>query len=259
MYQLLTSDENIDSFASLNEAQSYARLQDFVNEYDEAVTLAEAVTDDALQTRKETPEDIAARHEDALESWDADVSEALQHLVDTDEKAYPRHEPGTFAVDAAIGELGSAPVGQAGMGNIIEDGLRYVSDRELNEWRDAKELARKLVAGDFVKFRNLPEKTEVLHLAESVGYKADKAEGQEHCGFEPPSQEAKELLVQRFVQGKYRDPQDAKLNSEVLRNAARIAGGNASYPAAGKSALLNTIRGLLPAERGGQTAGQQVR
>lgn len=254
MYQLLTSDDNIDAFASLNEAQSYARLQDFVNEYDEAVHLTEAVTEDALQAKQDPREEIIAAHNHALESWDGDVSEALQHLVNTDEKAYPRHEPSDFAVDAALGELGSVPVGQAGMGNIIEDGLRYVSNRELNDYQRARELADKLVAGEFVKFRNLPEKREVVRLAEGVAYSADTPEGQAHCGFESPSEEAKQLLVKRFVQGKYRDPQDASIKSEVLRNAARIAGGNASYHASSKQALLKTIRDLLPAERTGQAA-----
>lgn len=258
---MLTDDATIDRFTSLAEARAYAKVQDFVEDYIERSEIIDEMETDAKEKKQMDPK-YAAALEGVRRDMDEQVKEALQFTHETDEKALPRHEPLEISIEGEKGAVGGAPIGAAGMANAVEEGLRYLGKRSGMQgslYVERKELARRLIAGDFVKFRHAYEKREVVGTAEVLGYKAETPEGVAHVGFEVPSNEAKRLLVSRLVQGQYKDPQDQGLSNGVLRNVARIAGGNATYTSDHKATILKTIRELLPAERPAGQRGQQRR
>lgn len=260
-YSLLTDDSTIDRFTSLGEARAYAKIQDFVEDYIERAETIDEMEADAKEKNK-LDDKYAAALDSVRKEMDNDVKEALQFTSQTDEAALPRHEPQEVELEGRRGEVGGATVGSAGMANAVEEGLRYIAKRtgiQGTHYIAEKELARRLVAGEFVKFRHLPEKREVLRIAENMGYKPETPKGEQHVGFETPDEEAKRLMVRRLVQGQYQDPADAALPNNLLKSVARIAGANASYTSEHKATLLKTIRGLLPAERPAGQRGAQRR
>lgn len=260
-YALLTDDSTIDRFTTLGEARAYAKIQDFVEDYIERAETVDEMEADAKEKNK-LDDKYAAALEGVRKEMDADVKEALEFAAATDEAALPRHEPTEVDVEGRKGEVGGATVGSAGMSNAVEEGLRYIAKRTGilgTHYIAEKELARRLVAGEFVKFRHLPEKREVLRIAENMGYKPETPKGEKHVGFEPLNEEAKTLMVRRLVQGQYQDPQDATLPNNLLKSVARIAGANASYTSDHKATLLKTIRSLLPSERPAGQRGAQRR
>lgn len=250
-FDSLTDDRTIDRFTSLSEARGYAKIQDFIDDYIERAEMIDELEERAKED-KQLDDEYATALQGVREAMDTDIKDALEFTVQLDEAALPRHEPKEVELEGRKGEVGGATIGSAGMANAIEEGLRYVAKRtgiQGTHYIAEKELARRLVAGEFVKFRHPPEKREVLRIAENLGYKPDTPKGESHVGFESPNDEARKLMVRRLVQGRYHDPQDATLPNNLLKSVARITGGNASYSSEQKATLLKTIRGLLPAER----------
>jgi len=258
----LTDDSNIDRLTSLGEVRAYAKIQDFVEDYIERAETIDEMEMDAKENNK-LDDKYAAALSSVRKEMDADVKEALEFTSQTDEAALPRHEPTEVELEGRKGEVGGATVGTAGMANAVEEGLRYIGKRtgiHGTHYIAEKELARRLVAGEFVKFRHLPEKREVLRIAENLGYKPETPKGEQHVGFETLGEEARSMMVKRLVQGQYQDPQDATLPNNLLKNVARISGANASYTSDHKATLFKTIRSLLPAERpAGQRGAQRKR
>lgn len=255
-YSMLTDDATIDRFTTLAEARAYAKVQDFVEDYIERDALLDDMANEAREKKQMDDKGVNAL-EEVRKDMDKQVKEALQFTSETDEAALPRHEPKEVELEGRKGGIGGATIGKAGMANSVEEGLRYIGKRQNvfgSDYVDPKELARRLVAGDFVKFRHLPERRDVLRIANNMAYSPDTPEGQNHLEMDELNDEAKKLMVGRIIKGEYKDPQDAGLSNSVLRNVARIAGGNATYTSDHKATMLKTIQSLLPAER---SAGQR--
>ena len=260
-YASLTDDALIERFRTLAEARAYAKLQDFVTDHIERADTLDEMENEARAANK-----LDAKYTAALESvrkdMDAQMTEALEFANSTDEEAQPRHTPVELVSGGGKGALGGATVGKAGMGNAVEAELRHVAARSGMQgdlYVEPRELARRLIAGEFVKFRHAFEKRTVLREAETLGWKADTntAAGEKHVGFEELGEEARRTLVQRLVQGQYKSPADQGHANSVLRNVARITGGNATYSSGHRAALMKTIGELLPAQRTGGAAGQR--
>jgi len=260
-YASLTDDALIERFRTLAEARAYAKLQDFVTDHIERADTLDEMENEARAANK-----LDAKYTAALESvrkdMDSQMAEALEFANQTDEEALPRHTPVELGSGDEEGALGGATVGKAGMGNAVEAGLRHVAARSSMQgdlYVEPRELARRLIAGDFVKFRHAFEKRTVLREAETLGWRADTntAAGEKHVGFEELGEGARRTLVQRLVQGQYKNPADQGHANSVLRNVARITGGNATYSSGHRAALMKTIGELLPAQRAGGAAGQR--
>lgn len=222
--------------------ESYIELMELVERSAKQIKTAQAEANEGEQKNDEEKVQRAARMEQDL---DADIEAGLEQLVRTQEEVSPRHLPQPV-VDAAFrGDVGDVPVGKVGMGRVVEGGLRLLANRVGHEWEDPKQLARRLVAGELVKFRTVNEKNTVVKLAAQMSKEA----GGEAVGFAPLAPEARKALMERLVQGRYERPGDAALKSNVMRNIARLTNGNPTYPAASRETLLKTIQSMLPAER----------
>lgn len=192
------------------------------------------------------------------DSTDLSIRDAMNHLIETDERSTPRHSPVHSDQQIADrGSIGDIAVGSQSTANVLEDDLRYLAKREGAEWQDPRELALKLIQGELVKFRDVPEKREVLKLAEEMGYTPGQEPGTENIGFEEVDGAARKALVKRLVAGQYKDANDAKVTGKYAQGVARLLGGNATYRAEGKQQLLKTIMELMPED--GQAGRRQAR
>lgn len=182
-------------------------------------------------------------------STDVSIRDAMNHLIETDERSTPRHSPAHSGQRIANkGSIGDIAVGSQSTVNVLEDDLRYLAKRAGAEWQHPRELALKLIQGELVKFRDLPEKREVLKLAEEMGYTPGQEAGTVNIGFAEVDGDARKALVKRLVAGQYKDANDAKVTGKYAQGVARLLGGNATYRAEGKQQLLKTIMELMPEE-----------
>lgn len=244
--------EDNESFESEPEMESYMSLLELI---EAAPARMETTQKQNEEGQTKNDDEMVRRAQRAQEELDADIEAGLVQLAETQEGVSPRHVPQDVTNETFEGEVGNVPVGKAGMGVVVEDGLRLLANRLGHEWEDPKKLARRLLAGDFVKFRNVNERNSVIALAKELSRRTD-AEGEStKITFAPLETEARKTLVERLVQGQSTLSRDAAPASPVLRNIARLTNGNPTYPAETRDVLLKTIRTLLPAER---TAGARV-
>jgi len=229
--------------------ESYMSLLELIEAAPARIETAQKQNEDG---QSKNDDEMVRRARRAQEQLDADIEAGLTQLAETQEGVSPRHVPQEVLNETFKGEVGNVPVGKAGMGAVVEDGLRLLGDRLGHEWEDPKKLARRLLAGDFVKFRNVNERNTVIALAKELNQRTDTEGRSPKIGFASLETEARKTLVERLVQGQSTLSKDAATASPVLRNIERLTRGNPTYPAQTRDMLLKTIRTLLPAER---TAG----
>jgi len=240
-------EDHPEDFENDRDLENYAELYDIVQTSDEGTEEAEEFLMQAGQTGNQ---DMTVRAEDENDASSEMINKGLQKLVEAQNWTTPSHEPKDLnVIKRSRGQVGSVPTGQGGMGSVVEDGLRMLGERECHEWQDTKQLAQRLVDGEFVKFLNKRERNDVTRLAEDIGYSSNTAPGNVHVGFAPLASDARRTLLERLVRGRYLESKDQGLRNETLRNIARVAGGNASYRPAARTTLLQTIQDMMPAER----------
>lgn len=219
----------------------------------EATDLARMDVNNALDVLKE-----AQASEDRVAIVDAEkkvakaeegITYALQLLAETKDKVYPVHEPGDIDMRKYFKDaIGNVANGGGGVGNTVEDSLRYLGGREGHEWRDPAVLARKVVRGEFVKFVSNREREEVeiklKQLEVSRSTKKGGQGGELGVRFAPMDMQTRNVVASRLVAGRGTDLADKDLESPVERQAARLVNG--MWPAQAKGTMLQTIRDHLP-------------
>lgn len=245
--------EEHPAFESEAEAESYMALMNLVEgaeaRYTEAGDLAEKA--DGANDKELTRE--ADR---AAQRVDDDIRAGLAQLQATQDMVRPRHTPRDVEPSQFSRDVGLVPVGAGGMGHVVEDGLRLLAKRAGHEWQHPKALAERLLAGEFVKFRNVPEKRDVIRVAGELGL--ESGDGAK-VKFATLDETARKAIVERLVRGRSGDAGDVVLKGDVLKNIARLTNANHTIPGDAKSTLLRTVQKLLPAERTMQSQRQQKR
>jgi len=236
--------------------ESYMSLLELI---EEAPTRMETAQKQNEEGQAKNDDEMVRRARREQEQLDADIEAGLAQLAETQEGVSPRHVPQEVPDETFRGEVGHVPVGKAGMGLVVEDGLRLLANRPGHEWEAPEKLARRLLAGDFVKFRNVNERNTVTTLAKELSRRADAESESSQIAFAPLETEARKTLVERLVQGQSTLSKDEATLSPVLRNIARLTNGNPTYPAETKDMLLKTIRTLLPPERTARSRDQAPR
>lgn len=239
--QVLLEDNPI--FETEPEVESYITLMELVEGAEARYTEAD---DLATKAEKENDREMSREADRATQRVDDDVRTGLAQLEATQNMVRPRHQPQEVSSSQFARDIGSVPVGSGGMGHVVEDGLRLLAKREGHEWEHPRAMAERLVAGEFVKFRNLPEKRDVLKAAGELGLEGS---GGAKVLFAPLDQGARTAVVERLVKGWSGDSADTALKGDVLRNIARLTNGNPTIPGDAKATLLRTVQSLLPAER----------
>jgi len=235
--------EEHEAFETEPELESYVALMELVEGAESRYTEAE----DLAAKGQKTNDKEASREADRIEQRvDDDIRAGLAQLEATQNMVRPRYEPQEIPISQFSNEIGLLPVGSGGMGHVVEDGLRLLAKRTGHEWENPRALAERLIAGDFVKFRNMPEKRDVLRMAGELGL---EGRGGEKVLFAPLDEGARKAVVERLVRGRNGDAADSAITNDVLKNIARLTNGNPTITGDGKAALLRTVQNLLPANQ----------
>jgi len=234
------------AFENEPEAESYMALMELVEGAEARYTEAEEL---AAKASKSNDKEMSREADRATQRVDEDIRAGLAQLQATQDMVRPRHTPQDVTLSHFAREAGYVPVGSGGMGHVVEDGLRLLAKRVGHEWEHPRALAQRLMAGEFVKFRNLPEKRDVIRMAGELGLEG--SEGAK-VKFTPLDESARKTVVERLVRGRNGDTADSELKSAVLKNIARLTNGNPTIPGHAKNTLLETVQNLLPPERPSQ-------
>ena len=164
-------------------------------------------------------------------------------------------DPADISTDALVGGGPAVIVGQWGMSELVEERLNRMAPAGLNDAGIRRQdLARELLRGSVVRFKDEEEKDSVLAMAESIATKEaelkSEAKGEliesEFAGFEPFGEDWKVRFSANTLKGEYEllgnigkegDPQD------LVRNTRR----NETYLPKDGDSLAARVRSLLAA------------
>lgn len=192
-----------------------------------------------VETIEKTPEEIVYMTEKTLR-----------------EKAVPiPYDLVDVSKEALVGKGPAVIVGQWGMSELVEDTLNRMAPVGLNDAGVRRQdLARELLRGSVVRFKDEEEKNGVLSMAESIATKDAELKSEKKgelieskfAGFEPFSEDWKFRFSAKMLKGEYDltgntgkegDPQD------LLRNTRR----NETYLPKDGDSLAARVRSLLAA------------
>lgn len=153
------------------------------------------------------------------------------------------HEPVTKEAYLRLGQNG-ATIAAGNLEGVLEDRLRLLAEPTQDGFRWPRDIAKRMLKGQFVSFESEEEKAAVLAAAEKVNTTVKK----EKRVFAPVATSSQGALVDSLIRGKYADPKATPYKQAVLNDVARYASNNGTYLADDQSKLIRKIRSLLPAE-----------
>jgi len=168
----------------------------------------------------------------------------------------PTHQP-----EDLITNRTSTFAGSAGAMAELETAMANLSRRNDKSWGHDEPLARRLIAGKLVRFRDEEEKTRVVKLAEEFASKTaniiqDK-KGQfvdkEDVGFVPVPEEYRKLLGDRAMAGRYELVEGVKGNTSEQRTLSHLKTSlqlNSTYSQSQAKAFNEFVARMWPAQKG---------
>ena len=207
---------------------------------------ADAEDADALLAKARDPAEKEKAQKRKTEI-DDQVRAALQDLQDAKDTVYPPHEPQPHTLDHFRGSVGDVPIGNAGMGTLVEDNLRHLASQGWEYgWRDPAKLAQRLVDGEFVKFDSFTEKRQVIDLVRSRAAMEGEGGDLKNVRFRTLRGDARRCVVERLAGGAV--VEGSGLQNQVLRRVEELTGGVVA-PGARKM-MVETVRELMPRPKG---------
>jgi hypothetical protein len=194
--------------------------------------------------------------------------EFIDSLEDHIKKPAIRFAPETFTHNDLITNRIATSVGPLGAFSEIDEATSRLAKREDTRFGSDAELARKLMAGRLVKFKDDAEKIRVTSLAEGwAGDTANKIQeklGEPvetlEVGFVPVGPDVRKSLTDKVVRGHYKDIKAVNGNSVKDKSMDHLAKSvlmNGSYtPTAGKT-MLDYIEKMWPPQSEGPAPPKQ--
>jgi len=151
---------------------------------------------------------------------------------------------------------------------VIEDRLKFLSERTQDNFRYAPHIAQRMMKGQFVSFQNEEERDTVVaaaekhaqHLANKIARrKPGELIEKREFHFSPLSQESQEQMVDMLIRGKYPDPNVGTYKQDILNHVARSTIKNGTYLAGDGSKFLQKVRSLLPVQTQPRAQSKQAR
>jgi hypothetical protein len=215
-------------------------------------------------------EEAAAEEEDEDEQDPTPQRELefIEALEDHLKKPEVRFAPETFTHDDLITNRVATAVGHLGAFSEIDEATSRLAKREDTRFGSDADLARKLMAGQLVKFKDVAEKIRVTSLAEGwAGETANKIQAKLgepvqtlEVGFVPIGPDVRKSLTDKVVRGHYREIKAVKGDSVKDKSMDHIAKSvlkNGSYsPTAGQS-MLDYIEKMWPPQSEGPVPPKQ--
>ncbi|KAI9880146.1 MAG: hypothetical protein M1830_005175 [Pleopsidium flavum] len=198
-----------------------------------------------------------------------DESKYMKEKAEKERGSRVPFQPLEVTQDRLRGDGPAVVVGEFGMANIVEEKLDWLAERPIGSYRRTDELARRLLSGEFVRFESDAEKDAVVKRAETLaveeGIRLSERKGEvvqpKEAGFEPITEEDRNLLVERLLKGSHEAPGSPPPEDGVLKELLRVTHRNETYLPRDASSLLGKVRGLLPAQtsRASRPAGAAAR
>ncbi|CAD0091535.1 unnamed protein product [Aureobasidium mustum] len=147
-------------------------------------------------------------------------------------------EPETVSRDEylKLGQ-GGATIAAGNFAGVIEDRIKIVAEAQQDEFRYAPDIAKRMIKGELVSFKDEQEKAAVLATVKK-----------EDFNFSALSANSQTVMFDKFVRGAYSDPKAAPHKNKVLNEIARTISRNSTYLNKDSTKLLRKIGSLLPSE-----------
>ncbi|KAL9116305.1 MAG: hypothetical protein Q9187_007172 [Circinaria calcarea] len=173
------------------------------------------------------------------------------------ERAVPiPYDPADISPEDLVGGGPTVIVGQWGMNEVVEERLNKLAPTGLNDAGTRRQdLARELLRGNVVRFKDEEEKNGVLAMAESIATKEAEEKSEEKGkliesnfeGFEPFDDEWNVRLLSNMLKGEYRLAEETNKEGDppdLVRNTRR----NETYLPKNEASLAAKVRSLVAAQ-----------
>lgn len=132
---------------------------------------------------------------------------------------------------------GGATIAGGNFAGVIEDRIKQVAEPTQDEFRYAPDIAKRMIKGELVSFKDEKEKADVLATIKK-----------EDFDFSPIPSNSQNVMFDKFVRGAYSDLNAAPQKNKILTEVARTISRNGSYLNKDSTKLLRKIGSLLPSE-----------
>ncbi|THV86643.1 hypothetical protein D6D13_00854 [Aureobasidium pullulans] len=185
-------------------------------------------------------EDVDANDElgrDPMGDSTANELTILEQFDKQDVTAVP-FEPETVTRDEylKLGQ-GGATIAAGNFAGVLEDRIKIVAEATQDEFRYAPDIAKRMIKGELVSFKDEQEKADVLATIKKGGFE-----------FSAIPSTSQNVIFDKFVRGAYPDLEAAPHKNRVLNEIARTISRNSTYLNKDSTKLLRKIGSLLPSE-----------
>ena len=132
---------------------------------------------------------------------------------------------------------GGATIAAGNFAGVIEDRIKVVAEAQQDDFRYPPHIAKRMIKGQLVSFKDEAEKEAVLATVKKEGFK-----------FSALSSNSQNVMFDKFVRGAYPDPKAAPHKNKILNEIASTISRNATYLDKDSTKLLRKIGSLLPSE-----------
>ena len=159
--------------------------------------------------------------------------------------------------ESLLGVGPAVAVGEFGMSELVEEKLRLVARSSMMEGRAGREEAvRRVLAGGLVRFETEEEKEEALAEAEKISKEVAELKSErkgelvepEAIEFVGLEEEERQAVMESLLKGEYAIEGEGA-GDGVMGHLMRSTSRNETYLSKDKSALLEKVRTLLPAQK----------
>lgn len=147
-------------------------------------------------------------------------------------------EPETVSRDEylKLGQ-GGATIAAGNFAGVIEDRIKIVAEAQQDDFRYPPHIAKRMIKGQLVSFKDEAEKEAVLATVKKEDFK-----------FAALNANSQNVMFDKFVRGTYPDPKAVTHKNKVLNEIASTISRNSTYLNKDSTKLLRKIGSLLPSE-----------
>lgn len=166
-------------------------------------------------------------------------------------------DPVEITEESLVGYGPSVVATQRGMSEVVEDCLDRMATQELVEVGVRhQELAKKLIRGELLRFKNEEEEKAVVALAQRMSNEGAALRSEEKgeivnpivADFEPLDEASRSRLAAYLISGEYK-PKDHAPSDPILQDVVRRTKINATYGFADTDKVVAKVTRLLPKQR----------
>lgn len=183
-----------------------------------------------------------------------------KYLIDKEREAIGRDVPyqvRDVSQESLVAKGPAVLMGEYGMAEMVEERLRLVARKSMMEGMEGmagrKDVIRRVLAGEFVRFENEQEKEEVLAEVERISKRGAELRSEEKGEIVEPratefavlEEAERKALVAGLLKGEYTVEEEGA--EGLLGHLMRSTSKNETYLPKDGKVLLEKVRTLLPA------------